>query len=262
MASPFYRETGTEPAVFVLERLSEAGDRERFRLRERFRYEHARTGVSYVVPDDLGVFKSDLASVPFFLTWLVPRGGLHTPAALLHDAFIPSKDEPASYRPPGTVDRREADAIFRDALGELGVPFIRRWLMWAGASIPTVAAKGLRWKLLIAAEVLLLGVLGVLGTLDLVDSPLVELPFTAQGSFAYELVMLFVLLLGLAVILAPLWLHSWLAGLIIGVAVAFLALPLASLLVTYCAYWVLESAISKPKEDRGPVISDNAPGPV
>lgn len=260
MAAPFYKEIGTEPAVFVLERLPETGDRERFKLRESFRYESVRTGTSYVVPDDLTQFKSDLASVPFFLTWLVPRGGLHTPAALLHDAFIPSENEPASYRPPGEVDRRTADSIFRDALDELGVPIIRRWLMWAGVSIPTVAAQGLRWKLLIGTEVVILGLLGLLGTLDLVDSSLVELPFMAQGSFVYELMVLFLLLLGLAVAFLPLWWNWWLVGLIVGVATAFLALPLATLFLTYCTYWVLEWLISKPKEGRGPGIDKNPTG--
>jgi hypothetical protein len=71
-------------------------------------------------------FETDFATVPFFLTWLVPRYGVYTTAAVLHDWLL--EEEPA-------VSRVESDGIFRRALRELGVPFLRRWVMWAAVRL-------------------------------------------------------------------------------------------------------------------------------
>jgi hypothetical protein len=68
-------------------------------------------------------FRTDFASVPGFLTWLVPRYGRYTRAAILHDHLCKRSQE-------GTFDRHHADGIFRRAMRELGVSFLRRWLMW------------------------------------------------------------------------------------------------------------------------------------
>jgi hypothetical protein len=43
--------------------------------------------VSACAPTHTDTFRTDLASIPFFATWLVPRDGKHTPAALLHDSL-------------------------------------------------------------------------------------------------------------------------------------------------------------------------------
>ena len=53
--------------------------------------------------------------------WLIPRYGVYTKAAILHDYLC--------ERHP--VSRRDADGIFRRALRELGVSVLRRWMMWA-----------------------------------------------------------------------------------------------------------------------------------
>lgn len=66
---------------------------------------------------------TDFASVPFFVQWLVPRTGRHNKAAVIHDHLW---DEAAE----GRFDRSDADRVFRLALAELGVSFIRRWMMW------------------------------------------------------------------------------------------------------------------------------------
>ena len=78
----------------------------------------------FIVPTG---FVTDLASIPSFLTWLVPIAGLADRAAILHDSFCVGLEngEPA-------VSARDADNIFRRTLRELGVPTVRRWLMWAG----------------------------------------------------------------------------------------------------------------------------------
>ena len=85
-------------------------------------------------PADLGdPAVTDLASVPVALRWFVGSYGVHTPAALLHDRLI---------GPTNTlgVPDAQADRFFRFMLTELGVRFLRRWMMW------TAVAFGTRWR--------------------------------------------------------------------------------------------------------------------
>ncbi|MEJ7792399.1 MAG: DUF1353 domain-containing protein [Gaiellaceae bacterium] len=259
MSAPFYREDDDQEAVFVLERVQESESvEERFKLLERFRYVSARTSQSFIVPAD-DRFRTDLASVPSFLTWLVPKGGTHTPAALLHDALIPGEEEPQSYIGP-PVTRREADALFRDALGELGVPVIRRWLMFAGVSLPTIADRGkLRWAA-IAVFVLLLTVLVAAQTLDMFDTEWFKLPWMGDKPLALEVLIAFAAAIGLTLVLLPLWWGWWRVGLAIGWLLAFGAVPLLFVLVCLAAYWVLENLVSKPVEGRGPSVAANRTG--
>src|SRR5258708_37796741 len=66
-------------------------------------------------------FKTDLASVPRIFTWLVPRYGIYTKAAIVHDFLCETKP----------VNRADADGLFRRMMRELGVQFLLRWMMWA-----------------------------------------------------------------------------------------------------------------------------------
>jgi len=77
----------------------------------------------FVVPAG---FRTDFASVPRPVTWLVPRFGAYTLAAVLHDWLV---TEGLRTR---VVNSRQADGIFRRVMRESGVPVLRRWLMWAG----------------------------------------------------------------------------------------------------------------------------------
>lgn len=69
---------------------------------------------------------TDLASVPRPVAWLVPRSGASVPAAVLHDHLWRVE------APAGAIAWRDADGILRQALRRAGVPFVQRWLMWAG----------------------------------------------------------------------------------------------------------------------------------
>ena len=84
---------------------------------------------------------TDFASVPRVFIWFIPRYGRYTKAAILHD-YLCSVCVPA-----GRVSRIEADGIFRQAMRELGVPFLRRWIMWAGVRLGalTNAAGREKW---------------------------------------------------------------------------------------------------------------------
>jgi hypothetical protein len=77
----------------------------------------------FVVPAG---FRTDFATVPRVVAWLVPRFGTYTLAAILHDWLCTEGIR------SGAVTSREADGIFRRVMRESGVPVLRRWLMWAG----------------------------------------------------------------------------------------------------------------------------------
>jgi Protein of unknown function (DUF1353) len=82
---------------------------------------------TFVVPKG---FQTDFASVPRAFVWLLPRYGRYTKASILHDYLcVESK--------AGRFDRDDADGIFRRAMRELGVSFLRRWLMWAAVAAAT-----------------------------------------------------------------------------------------------------------------------------
>lgn len=84
------------------------------------------------VPAD---FPTDLATVPHLLTWYVPRYGLYTKAAIIHD------HQCQVLRP----ERRFfGDRIFREGLAELQVPWARRWIMWAAVTWATILANLVR----------------------------------------------------------------------------------------------------------------------
>ncbi|MCZ2815104.1 DUF1353 domain-containing protein [Modestobacter sp. VKM Ac-2984] len=78
---------------------------------------------TFVVPSG---FRTDFASVPRVVVWLFPRSGRYTPAAVLHDWLTDVGV------PTGVLSARDADGVFRRVMRELGVPPLRRWLMWCG----------------------------------------------------------------------------------------------------------------------------------
>lgn len=84
---------------------------------------HATTE-DFEVPAHQG---TDFASVPRVFVWFIPRYGRYTKAAILHDYLC------RQYVPSGRISRIDADGIFRQAMRELGVPFLRRWIMWAAS---------------------------------------------------------------------------------------------------------------------------------
>jgi hypothetical protein len=89
-------------------------------------------GHTVLVPPNQGG-RTDLASVPSFMWWLVASYGNHTRAALLHDALVVDED---GIEPP--IARTAADRILLSALREPGQQkggAFRHWLMWAAASV-------------------------------------------------------------------------------------------------------------------------------
>ena len=122
----------------------------------------------FVVPAG---FRTDFATVPRVVTWLVPRFGAYTLAAILHDWLV------TDGRP--VVSPREADGIFRRVMRESGVPVLRRWLMWAGVRWGALADERRRPGWLISAP----GVLAI----SVLAAPLVVPPAVviAPGLLVY-----------------------------------------------------------------------------
>lgn len=75
----------------------------------------------FTIPVD---FVTDFTTVPRVVTWLIPRTGIHSRAAILHDYLCVEAHQ-------GRFSRADADGIFRRVLREYNVPFLRRWMMWA-----------------------------------------------------------------------------------------------------------------------------------
>lgn len=71
-------------------------------------------------------FRTDFASIPAIAAWLIPRTGTYTRAAILHDWFCRVGIQ------AGIIDPVDADGVFRRVLREAEVPFLLRWIMWAG----------------------------------------------------------------------------------------------------------------------------------
>lgn len=87
----------------------------------------------FEVPEGM---KTDFASVPRVFVWFLPRYGRYTKAAILHDYLWRNAVR------TGELTLAEADGLFRRAMWELGVPFLRRWLMWGAVRIGALTKPG------------------------------------------------------------------------------------------------------------------------
>ncbi|HET6781730.1 MAG TPA: DUF1353 domain-containing protein [bacterium] len=91
---------------------------------------HTSDGRAVIFPPNPKCGETDLASVPWFMWWLVATYGNHTRAVLLHDALIVDKGKPP-------IPRTAADRLLLRALRERGqkTGVFRHWLMWAAVSV-------------------------------------------------------------------------------------------------------------------------------
>lgn len=220
-----------------------------FTLLRRIGYVSDDHAEPFVVPTDLETFRTDLASVPWFFGWLVPRSGDFLPAAVLHDALV----DPGDYVGP-RVDRAEADRLFRVAMIELGTGRVRAWLMWAAATITTMWVSGrLRLRAALGGLVAAVVVLGLVATADLLDLWDV-LPWMGERPWWQELVGGALAAVVIPSVLALSWgRERWRAGVIAGVALALLLHVTIVLAALYAAYRLLERVVSGPAcRDRGP----------
>jgi hypothetical protein len=263
LTGPFRKLFSNNPAQVVVRQK----DASRFVLREPIRYE--ADGRSFVVPmDDV----SNFASVPRFLTWLIPRYGRHSMAALLHDHLQRHLRKGSDPEVEGTVTWDEADVIFRDAMRDTRVPLVRRWLMWAAVSLRSVFHSGPLGKVAVVGWVAVFAALGLgwpLGLLSIAVrgrfgemisdglAPAVERLFgPAAGTFVVEWSALILMLaaLVLPVLLSPLLLGRWRLGLISGLGLALVAFPALLAVIFGAGYLAVEWLAERVQPEPAPVI--------
>ena len=239
------------PLRIVLERHVE-GATESFSLGRAIGYDDRHLG-RLLVPSDTR-FRTDLTSVPWLLTWLVPRTGRHLPAALVHDGLVGGGDGSPSYvsEEGHVVARDQADRVFRDAMGDLGTGPVRRWLVWAAVAVATIYVGSARWsrgqwwhyRLAATATIGVVLVLGTLATLDLFDAG-VMVPWMGERSWPAELVGGFAGAVAIPSLLALGWGRFRVAGAITGVALALLLHVSVALLVLTGLYQAAEAVVRR-----------------
>jgi hypothetical protein len=224
-----FKATGTDEAAVIDLRQIEAN---LFALRSSLTFV-GRSDVRApreVGPDTLP--STDLTSVPLPFRWFVSPYGLHTPAALLHDRLVGAEAP--------DFPRHLADRLFRHVLDCLGVPLVRRWLMWAAVAYGTRwSAGGYRRVLIVVWTLLaLVGMAALLAGLVTWSPPL--LLFAALLPFPAAL----------------LWGRQYGGGLLGAASGPWLGLPAIIVAVGYAVYWVIEKILQLlpiPHENRAPM---------
>jgi hypothetical protein len=234
-------------ADFVLRRAQKAGS---FHLVEPFTYlDPDGTAYDVAASDE---WSTDFASTPVFALWLVPSDGIHAPAAVLHDALGQRRTVPR------LDDDVRADAIFRDAMAHLGVPLLRRWMMWAAVALRTLWFRrdgAVLARTRIAVIGVVLALTGIVASLDVVDAgplrlpgreqPLaIEVPWMGGGSLVEEVLLGAVVALLAILVVTVVFADRWPLGLVASLAVVPFAFPMAVAALAYGCYFVVELALS------------------
>ncbi|MBT8492934.1 MAG: DUF1353 domain-containing protein, partial [Deltaproteobacteria bacterium] len=163
--------------------------------------------------------RTDLASVPTALTWLVGRYGAHTPAVLIHDRLI------GGELPEGMTEVH-ADRYFRFMLADLKIPLIRRWLIFTAVALRTRFASGGLARLSLT--------LWILGSI------------AGHGVAIYAAVAgtwwLFAAAALAPVLFAGLWGRQYGAGIVGAYSAPGILPPTLLGVIGYWVYWILERA--------------------
>jgi hypothetical protein len=250
-----------------------------YRMMRQFEYVD-NLGRWHRVPKDVERNSTDFASIPFFLTWLVPKDGTHTPAAILHDVFIGGRVDVDYETSDGEqVTDRHADYLFREAMRNSGVAWLRRWMMWSGVALRTSTVKVVkdpasvrdrttrRWLRIIpiavvVALVVLLACVMALDVPDIIDSNtafdrIFGLDWLAWFDVFGNRAWWQEILLGLATVatcsattgLAFFAIlrsvQGLVAGLVAGLTIGFLGLPMLASAIGYAGYVALEGVAAK-----------------
>lgn len=176
--------------------------------------------------------KTDMASIPRFMRWFENTYGLHTLAAIIHDRLITSGKPNTGPLGSDTL----SDRFFREMMQSAGVPWLKRWIMWAAVAMRSRWAAGgiRRITVLVWIAIATVGIALFVG---------------AAGSaiFGWGHVLDPWLMLILAVVLpvvsAPLWGRQYGAALVAALA-ALWVLPAAGFaFLGYLTYRILERIV-------------------
>jgi hypothetical protein len=173
---------------------------------------------------------SDLASVPRFLRWFENSYGRHTPAALIHDNLIGNKPNSGALGSDTASDR-----FFRYMLASVGVPFFKRWIMWAAVAFRTRWAVG-GWRRLTLVVWVILAAAGIAA----LAWAIVAIVTGSDGPGDLNRWALLGISLAAPVLAGALWGRQWGASLVTAVAAPFVLPPMAIAAVGYFLYWILE----------------------
>jgi Protein of unknown function (DUF1353) len=99
-------------------------------LREPLVYQGQRD--RFVIPAG---FRTDFASVPRWATPVVPRMGVHTRAAIVHDYLCALLRGDRAWPDGLALTASDADGIFRRIMREEGTSLQRRWVAWAAVRV-------------------------------------------------------------------------------------------------------------------------------
>jgi len=170
---------------------------------------------------------SDLASIPRYMRWFESAYGAHTLAAVLHDDLI--VDEP-NGGPLGSDTL--SDTFFREMMQAAGVPWLKRWIMWAAVALRSRWAAGGIRRISVFVWIVL-SFLGITASVWAAGSVL----FDWGGPDAW---LLMSIALALPFVAAGLWGRQYFAG-IVAAAAALWILPAAAVAgVGYVIYLGLE----------------------
>jgi len=278
----FYAPGTDADAEFVFRRI----DHRNYQVTTQFDYVE-ESGVAYRVPSDVDDNTTDLASIPAIVTWLVPRDGRHTPAAVLHDALIGGRNGVDYIASDGeNVTDRHADYLFREAMSGLGVAWLRKWMMWAAVALRTLVMKidpngkskpNLIRLVPVVVLVLVWAVAFAVMALDVPDVSRISLPWLGDRPLIVEIGLGLAMVAIGSVLLAVLFgltlqsIRGVAAGAIAGVAIGFLALPMVASAIGFTMYVALEWVFStlfdnrRAEADEGPqyeIKVEPDPGPV
>jgi hypothetical protein len=165
---------------------------------------------------------TDLASIPWFVSWFVSRHGRHTPAALVHDCLVHQAREKGD-----PVARAQADQEFLNALDELNVPPVRSRVMWAAVTLATRWTTNWRRR----AGIVLWLIAALAGTAAF-----------GFGAFTGRPQVMIIAALG-PLVGAALWGGQFAAGVVAGYALLLIAVPTATCVAAYSVYWLAEQVV-------------------
>lgn len=176
---------------------------------------------------------TDLASIPRFMRWFEDPYGQHSLAALIHDELI-TADVNGGRLGSDTL----SDRFFREMMRTSGVPWLKRWIMWAAvAARSRFVAGGLR-----TASMIVWGVLCVVGlacAADAIGGWLLDWPTPVGPAW------LLLLAIALPVAASPLWGRQWGAGLVFAVAALWIVPAGLVAGLGYLAYLALERVAAR-----------------
>ncbi len=173
---------------------------------------------------------TDLASIPPFMRWFENTYGSHTLAAIIHDELIVGTPNGGALKSDTLSDR-----FFRHMLEASGVPWLKRWIIWAAVALRSRWAAG-GWRRVTIVVWTLVALAGIGSFLTAVAMLIGGQGFTATVGT----------LLGLALILpflaAPLWGSQWGASVVAALAGVFVIPGAVSVLAGTVVYTGIEKA--------------------